>query len=142
MPTFTYILLDRSGKKIKGEIKSDDYASAAEALKKQNKIIFSLKEKKGETYQKWLKVQPSKVKEAHNLLFTPARIEFNPRVAGGYTTEVTTDGQEIIAVNSHSMPPWRTEEKKSPVLPKEFVELMEHLFPEEECREYLYNWIY
>ena len=48
MPTFTYILLDRSGKKIKGEIKSDDYASAAEALKKQNKIIFSLKEKKGE----------------------------------------------------------------------------------------------
>ena len=48
MPTFTYILLDRSGKKIKGEIKSDDYNSAAEALKKQNKIIFSLKEKKGE----------------------------------------------------------------------------------------------
>ena len=48
MPTFTYILLDHSGKKIKGEIKSDDYNSAAEALKKQNKIIFSLKEKKGE----------------------------------------------------------------------------------------------
>jgi len=139
-----------TGGKSKGDVKFFDYTGIIPIIdiKTSQTVMFNMDsgnvafEAGYDTYQKWLKVQPSKVKEAHNLLFTPARIEFNPRVAGGYTTEVTTDGQEIIAVNSHSMPPWRTEEKKSPVLPKEFVELMEHLFPEEECREYLYNWMF
>ncbi len=52
MPTYTYILLDPSGKKIKGEINAENYTSALDLLKKQNKIIFSLKEKKTFLFKK------------------------------------------------------------------------------------------
>ena len=46
MPDYSYILIDSSGKKIKGEITADDYNSALERLKREEKVVFSLKEKK------------------------------------------------------------------------------------------------
>ncbi len=46
MPVYSYILIDSSGKKIKGEIAADDYNSALERLKREEKVVFSLKEKK------------------------------------------------------------------------------------------------
>jgi len=46
MPVYSYILIDSSGKKIKGEITAEDYNSALERLRKEEKLVFSLKEKK------------------------------------------------------------------------------------------------
>jgi len=46
MPVYSYVLIDSSGKKIKGEITAEDYNSALERLKKEEKLVFSLKEKK------------------------------------------------------------------------------------------------
>ncbi len=56
MPTYTYILLDPSGKKVKGEIDAENYTAALDLLRKQNKIVFSLKEKKPSPFFKKAKV--------------------------------------------------------------------------------------
>lgn len=95
-----------------------------------------------ETYCEWLTKQSKELKDAHNTFFSPAKIEFDPQTGGNYKYVTLDDGQEIISVNSHNMPEWRKEELANPVMPQEFTELMEHLFPRPECRKYILNWIY
>lgn len=95
-----------------------------------------------EAYKEWRDKQPKEVKEAHNLIFTPASIAYDPRESGSYKYINTDDGQEIISVNSHNMPEWRKTELKEPKLPIVFDRLMRHLFPEDQCRKYVYFWLY
>lgn len=93
-------------------------------------------------YKLWLDKQPKELKDAHNLVFSPAKIEFDPKTSGDFKYYTTGDGQEIICVNSHNLPEWRKKEIADPKLPKEFEILMKHLFPNELCREYVYFWAY
>lgn len=117
-------------------------------IKTNQKVLFNTKEKTVvhlagyASYDEWLRKQTQEVKDAFNLSFTPAMIKFNPRESGGAEDMTTEDGQEITCINSHNLPHWRRTELEEPKLPKEFDELMQHLFPKEKSRHYVYFWIY
>lgn len=62
-----------------------------------------------------------------------------------YTLEskklVELQGQEVYQFNSHLPPNWRLEGNKEVKPPKFFIRLMEHLFPNKQCRSYAINWL-
>ena len=111
------------------------------------KVMFDTEELKvlpeatHEAYDHWLKLQDKEVKEVLNSKAMPALVRYNPEVSGG-TTEEQIGNQKVTCVNSHTKPSWREKEIQNPKLPKEFKQLMEHLFPNEECREYIYFYMY
>jgi len=52
-------------------------------------------------------------------------------------------GQEIYEFNSHVPPEWRKSDCPKDLKPHElWFRIMEHLFPNEDCREFVYHWIY
>lgn len=51
--------------------------------------------------------------------------------------------EEIVHINAHRTPDWRKKEIGSGTkeLPEMFEALMNHLFPQEDCRDYVYHWL-
>ena len=94
------------------------------------------------TFDKWLKLQPDEVKEAFKEQTFAARVDYNPYREFDIVKEDFLD-QNILHINAHIMPKWRKEGiGKGMPLPEDFKRLMEHLFPNELCREYVYSWAY
>ena len=72
----------------------------------------------------------------------PAKIEYNPYVAHDVSNTVEQDQEEVLTLNAHTTPDWRLNNvKENPKLPKKFIQLMEHLFPLEESRDYVMHWM-
>ena len=93
-------------------------------------------------YKEWHAKQTKETRDLYNMKFSPAKVSYNPLVSGGYSHIKTEDNQTVIEVNSHTMPTWREKEISNPVLPQQWVELMDHLFPNKKCRDYINVWIY
>lgn len=64
---------------------------------------------------------------------------YNPH--GDYGLTLIPDTNNVYRVNRYVLPEWRTLTVE-PDLPGEIAALMTHLFPKEECREFVYTWIY
>lgn len=94
-----------------------------------------------DAYESWVKKQDQEVKAMLNSDLLPALVRYNPAESGGTTME-KVEHQEVSCINSHNKPEWRRKELKNPKMPKVFDELMKHLFPESECRQYIYVWMY
>ena len=67
--------------------------------------------------------------------------KYNPRTTQPHRL-VEAEGQEIYEINTYSPPEWMLKEVKNPKLPDYWVRFMNHLFPSDEVREYVYNWLY
>ena len=52
------------------------------------------------------------------------------------------DGKEITRVNTYVAPPWRKIPRESRTAPKHCMQVLEHLFPIEEQREAVLDWLY
>ena len=55
---------------------------------------------------------------------------------------VVEDGQKIDRYNIYVPPKWRVNEIKEPKLPEVFKKLMKAVFPDDESRKYVMNWLY
>lgn len=60
---------------------------------------------------------------------------------GNYGINRIPGPENIYSVNQYVIPEWRGLQVE-PELPDEIEKLMAHLFPKEECREFVYTWIY
>ena len=84
--------------------------------------------------------------EGMRLKREPAILEFNPYKPPLTSTEV--DGRPFDTYNTYITPEWRDKEELSQkeidslVLPKIFTEFMNHLVPNEECREFVFDWLH
>jgi len=68
-------------------------------------------------------------------------IRYNP-YNNSSTQEVPFQGQTVYEVNSHITPMWRREGSSNSSLPPFVEAFMEHLIPDEECRAFVWNWMY
>lgn len=64
---------------------------------------------------------------------------YNPHGSYGLTLMPATNA--VYLANQYVPPEWRTLDVE-PELPEEIDRLMAHLFPKDECREFVYTWIY
>jgi hypothetical protein len=60
---------------------------------------------------------------------------------GHYGMSLLPDTNAVYQINEYVRPVWRDLDV-SPELPEEIDFLVRHLFPGEECREFVYTWIY
>lgn len=60
---------------------------------------------------------------------------------GNYGMTLIPDSNAVYKINQYVRPIWR-DLMVDPALPEEIDQLMRHLFPKEECREFVYTWIY
>jgi hypothetical protein len=88
-------------------------------------------------YLKGLDAENRAVKRG-NIVY--GKVEYNPYKDEEIRTREVS-GQEIPHLNAHRVPEWRETSLDKPKLPKEFKELIWHLFPKEECRNYVFHWI-
>ena len=71
--------------------------------------------------------------------------EYRPRGSRGVTKSINTYGQEEDILNTYIPPAWMnyaSQVKVKDSLPKSFEKLVNHLFPLEIEREYLFSWIW
>ena len=97
------------------------------------------------SYKSWLEWAKTRPIESKKLLLesiTPAKIDFNPyEERDSYYKDIGRQ-KNILHINSHVMPEWRKgnlQPSKTP--PKMFLDLVHHLFPKAECRDYVYQWM-
>jgi energy-coupling factor transporter ATP-binding protein EcfA2 len=65
---------------------------------------------------------------------------FNPH--GDYGMVLLEETNNVYQINSYVAPAWRSVVGAPAELPEEIEKLMLHLFENEECREFVYTWIY
>lgn len=67
------------------------------------------------------------------------REDYNPH--DDYQIRSIEDSNNVYSVNRYSRPKWM-DIHCDPALPEEIDQLMRHLFPKEDCRYFVYSWIY
>ena len=79
----------------------------------------------------------------------PAIIEFNPYRPEQIYTEESKYGQKCTHINTYSKPEWQIGKRLSDSEAKEYAKLpilindfFTHLFPNENCREFVYDWLH
>lgn len=91
-------------------------------------------------FEEWLREQRAEVAKEIRRRTIRGVVDYDPYNAVTLqTTEIL--GKEANKVNSHQFPEWRRKEIKSPKLPQEFKDLIEHLFPNKDCRRYILFWM-
>jgi len=111
-------------------------------------IMFNIEDKtviheaSYKAYEIWEKKQSAEDKKLLHGKFTSAQIDFDPTTSGGSKIIELSDGQEITSINSHNSPLWRKSENARPKMPELFKDLMNHLFPDKKCRQYVMFWAY
>ena len=93
------------------------------------------------TWKEWVNSRPTEDKKAFNLTITPALIKYDPYNVEEISYSSVMDQSKVVTFNAHITPNWRKRPIKDPKLPEIFVEFMEHLFPHEESRDYVYHWM-
>lgn len=96
------------------------------------------------TYEAWKKYQYTRdpKKRATAMEETvAANINYDPFNPVDIQYKDIGEQKDVLHLNAHNFPKWRKTKIENPELPKMFVELMEHLFPGEECRNYVYHWL-
>lgn len=69
--------------------------------------------------------------------------EYRPRSGGGVESITQESGESVKVFNTYVPPRWQSHKWGTPdCLPPLFKKLVEHIFPIELEREYLYSWIY
>lgn len=91
-------------------------------------------------FEEWLREQENKVTHAIRQQTIRGIIEYDPYNMESVQATQFRD-KTINKVNSHQFPDWRRKEIKDPKLPQSFLDFMSHLFPNKECREYIYFWL-
>src|SRR5690606_24485210 len=94
-----------------------------------------------DSWKSWAMTRESKTKALLLEQVLAASISYDPFNAVDVYFKDIEDQKDVLHLNAHNFPKWRTEKLEDPKLPKLFLELMEHLFPEEECRKYVYHWL-
>lgn len=96
------------------------------------------------SYLAWKDYVNSRPSEEKKLLLassTSAIVKYDPYTANEVEFK-NIDGQEkVLHLNAHKTPEWRKKARDTKQPPKMFHELMVHLFPNMECRKYIYHWM-
>ena len=110
-----------------------------------NKTLFD--EEKGQVteldYDTWYDSLPPDTEIRQQIMLGEIKgvIKYDP-----YSSEraklIPYNGQEIYQFNSHIFPDWRFHQIERPKPATFFFDLMEHLFPKEEARRFVYHWLF
>lgn len=66
---------------------------------------------------------------------------YNPR-SDKTTYTINYEGQNMEVVNTYRPPHWRKVDIENPTLPPLFIKFFNHLFPIQDEREYVYDWLH
>lgn len=95
-----------------------------------------------EEWEEWLIEQnPKNIREAKRDSTIRGLISYDPQDLKP-VKKVIEDGQEIDRYNIYVPPEWRVKKLKTPNLPDLFKKLMKSVFPDDESRIYVMNWLY
>ena len=117
-------------------------------IKSQQQIMYDTRTKRVDhctEYSAWknyVMTRPSDDKKHMMASVIPAVIDYNPYKVDEIQFRDVGQQKEVLHVNAHLTPPWREERIEDPKLPKMFEEFMSFLFPEVECRKYVYHWMH
>lgn len=95
-----------------------------------------------ESFEDWKRLRTQEERQIINDMYASIVIEYNPYSSEEVYYKDIENQKDILHVNNHKIPEWRRLEIKEPKLPKEYIELMNHVFPEEACRNYVHHWVY
>jgi hypothetical protein len=117
------------------------------SVENHNKIIFFDKKSKQITNLSYDTYSQTVDKE-YKIRPMPAKIEFNPyRPEQIYMGEYI--GQDCTHINTYRKPEWQIgkklsneEAKKLSKLPNIIDDFFTHLFPDQNCREFVYDWLH
>jgi hypothetical protein len=94
-------------------------------------------------WRDWVMTRDAEEKKILMQTVTPASIFYNPRNIEEVQYKTISGQENVLHLNAHRTPDWRkTRTISKPELPSMFVELMEHVFADQESIEYVYAWIY
>lgn len=104
-------------------------------------ILFDANNRKVVTYdfEHWVQVNQLKIAEAKALV-KRGRFTFDPWVLESFYYK-ELDRVKTLFINFYSPPKWRHLEV-SPVMPEIIEEFLNHLFPNEKAKRYIYHWLY
>jgi len=96
------------------------------------------------SWKEWVNTRAAEDKKILLQTVTPASIVYDPRKIQEVQYKTVSGQEGVLHLNAHMTPDWRRPENRitNPKLPKLFTELMEHLFADQESREYVYAWTY
>jgi hypothetical protein len=95
-----------------------------------------------DSWKRWVFTREPEEKKILNTTCTPAIIDYLPQVKEEISFCEAYGQKEVFRLNAHIMPEWRKEPKAEGItMPPLFKEFMEHLFPEENSRYYVYCWM-
>lgn len=101
-------------------------------------------------YDAWAQVVPGEIRK--DLAIRPCILNFDPYQEEPFLTK-KYENKDILHINSYIHPEWMRderdwavflteEEKENLYCPPEIMEFFEHLFPDDENREFVFNWLH
>jgi hypothetical protein len=130
--------------------KADNYSFKNHILVRDihnsEKLIFDLAQNKAtlvsvDEFNEWKREIPKEQAQLINQQTVRGIIEYNPFSIYSISQGVF-NGKEVNMVNAHIFPDWRKLKIANPKPPEEFKDFMTYLFPNQECRDYILDWMH
>lgn len=102
------------------------------------------------SYESWRKLTPPDIKNI--LMLSPAKLVFDPYQPEPYLKK-DFEGMPVTHINTYTHPDWMKNEENWPIYlsqeeqekltcPRPIMEFLEYLFPNEDCLDFVINWMH